>query len=58
MYRCVLCGYDVPTDDAVAQSAASGRCVCLCCFAREVKDVHPMPHRLRAELMEVTAGVE
>jgi len=56
MLRCILCKWEVETDD-IAILAGSGRVICVRCFDREVGDDKPMPRELRVEVTRV-AGQE
>ena len=57
MYICVICRFEAELDDVIAPTA-SGRCVCLRCFARETETARPMPKGLRRELVAVLSTIE
>lgn len=54
-YLCVLCRFGVWLDDAIC-ATASGKCVCVRCFWREVEDERPFPMWLRREVAAAMAG--
>jgi len=51
MYRCLICGFEVELDDAIAPTRR-GTCICVRCYARETKTEHPLPAGLRREVEE------
>jgi recombinational DNA repair protein (RecF pathway) len=55
MYRCVICRFETELDDVIAPTA-SGRCVCLRCFARETDTLRPMPRALQRALSALLAS--
>ena len=57
MYVCVICRFQVELDDVVAPTA-TGRCVCVACFARETGTARPMPKTLRREVVAAVAETE
>jgi hypothetical protein len=57
MYVCVICRFAADLDDVVAPTA-SGRCICLRCFARETETGRPMPKPLRRAIIAVLGSVE
>jgi hypothetical protein len=57
MTTCILCRFEVPADDAVVPTA-SGRCICLGCFTREVGSCRPMPRQLRRQISAVLVAAE
>ncbi|MGI8551202.1 MAG: hypothetical protein ACR2PL_10535 [Dehalococcoidia bacterium] len=54
MFTCVICRFDVEMDDTIAPTA-SGRCVCVRCFARETETSRPMSKDLRRDLISTLA---
>ncbi|MFN8559774.1 MAG: hypothetical protein U0531_21315 [Dehalococcoidia bacterium] len=57
MFTCVICRFAAELDDVVAPTA-TGRCVCLRCFARETDTAMSMPKNLRRALSAALAEVE
>ena len=57
MTTCIICRFETELDDVVINGAA-GRCVCLRCYSREVRDEHRMTPRLHRDLVEVLAEAE
>jgi recombinational DNA repair protein (RecF pathway) len=57
MYRCTLCHFDAPLDDA-AVLRADGSCICLRCYGRETETGKRMPKALRRQLIAVLAELE
>ncbi len=55
MYTCVICRFETELDDVIAP-VASGRCVCLRCYARETETALPMPKALRQDVSATLAA--
>ena len=49
MFTCILCRFEVPYDDAIAPTA-TGRCICLSCYTRNIDANLPMGKNLRREV--------
>jgi hypothetical protein len=57
MLRCILCAFETELDDAVVTSA-TGRCICLRCFTKEINDQKRMDKALRKELVATLSTIE
>ncbi len=56
MAVCIVCRFEITTDD-VAVATATGRHICIRCFARETGSARTVPSELRRELDAVLARV-
>lgn len=57
MYRCTLCPFDAPLDDAVVLRA-DGSCICLLCYGRQTDTSVRMPKARRRQLQAALAALE
>lgn len=53
MYRCLICRFTVPLDDAVAPTRFD-TCICLSCYTRETNTTLRLSDRLRRQLVAIT----
>jgi hypothetical protein len=57
MHRCYLCHFATEQDDIVLRFA-SGACLCLRCYGREIDSTRPMPKALRRDVIAALAPVD